>query len=105
MMLLWCPPPNVRFVVFVMKAFVLVLRDSVRARFKVLSAEVICDWLACTFDCGIFVDDARVLDLVAELEQQAHAAQDVECYFSCRGCRHRVTTSRDVNEQQKLWTD
>ena len=73
--------------------------------FKLPGTHVVSQWPACTFDCGILVDDPRILDLSAELEQEAHSAQDVAGYFSCHECRDRVATLRDVNEQQKLWID
>ena len=62
-------------------------------------------WPACTVDCGLFVEDARVLALQAQLHEEAAAASDVCSFFSCSECRASITVSHDVFEQQKIWTD
>jgi len=79
--------------------------DSIRNSFKLPCIDVRNFWPACTLDCGIFVEDARVLDLAAQLEQEETEAKDIVKYFGCHDCRSGVAASHDVNEQQRLWTD
>ena len=61
--------------------------------------------LACTLDCGIFVEDARVLDLACHLHHEEHLAHDISAYFNYTECRSAVSASRDVQQGQMLWTD
>ena len=60
---------------------------------------------ACSLDCGIFVEDARVLDLAFQLHHEEQLAHDVSAFYNCRECRSAISASRDVQESQTLWTD
>ena len=62
-------------------------------------------WPACTIDCGIFVEDWRVLALDAGLEEEEEIARDITSYFGCAECRAQVFASHDVQEPQVIWTD
>ena len=62
-------------------------------------------WPACTIDCGIFVEDERIIALEAGLEEEEEIAWDIGSYFKCAECRAQVVVSNDVQELQVVWTD
>jgi len=62
-------------------------------------------WPACTIDCGIFVEDQRIIALDAGLEQEEEIARDIRSHFGCAECRAQVAASHDVQELQVIWTD
>jgi len=62
-------------------------------------------WPACTLDCGIFVEDARVPALLDELQEEEEAAHDIPSFFRCVECRASVAASHHDQEQQVHLSD
>ena len=79
----------------------------IRDLFTLPGPDVRASWPACTIDCGLFVEDERVLDLFAELvnEHEEVSASDVASFFKCHDCRAWVAATRNVHQPQKIWTD
>ena len=79
--------------------------NSIRSTFAMPSLVMRSTWPACTLDCGIFVEDVRVLCLRSQLQQEEDEAGDIPSYFKCSECRTGVRASEESQEQQVIWTD
>jgi ribonuclease HI len=77
----------------------------IRGMFDLPSPDVSSMWPACTIDCGIFVEDVRVIALGINLQAEEEMAKDICSYFSCAECRAQVAAAQDVSELQVIWTD
>ena len=77
----------------------------IRASFQLPDLETRSAWPACTIDCGIFVEDEKVLALNEQLEAEEAAAQNIASWFKCSERRDLVVAWQDVHVQRTVWTD
>ena len=78
--------------------------NAVRATFSLPQMEVVKEWPSCTRQCGIFVDDVRVLALAEEFYDEERALEEYIAHFDMISCLNRRPTN-DLVTPQALWTD
>ena len=79
--------------------------DDLRLRFDLPCSRVRAAWPPCTSECGIFIEDIRVLGLVEQLEQEQHILADIDGYFHCSESRALIVSGTGSSSAQVLWTD
>ena len=78
--------------------------DSLRMAFGPPMARLHLQWPACTKECGLFLEDSRVIGLSVQLECEERMLADVDGVFGCSACRASVLACGD-GSLQRLWTD
>ena len=78
--------------------------SHIREQHQLPLAAVSRSWPVCTRACGLFLNDACVLDLHAELEQEESEVGQIAEYFGCQDTRSMVQSCQD-QVKQVIWTD
>ena len=73
-------------------------------KFCVPISGVYIGWPACTRQCGLFLEDLRVVSLSLQLEHEEHMLADLDGSFLLSACRANVLADAD-GSIQTLWTD
>jgi ribonuclease HI len=78
--------------------------SHIRDECDVPDAGVVAAWPACTRQCGLFIDDVRVPDLTAALQEEELVLRDFVSHFDLLSCRQEIEFS-GMGTPQILWTD
>ena len=78
--------------------------NHIREQHALPSVDVSASWPVCTRACGLFLEDARVLDLGTELQREESEARLVVEYFGCHDSMSMVQLCEDQGKQV-IWTD
>jgi ribonuclease HI len=79
--------------------------SHVRNQFLLPPASVFAQWPVCTKTCGLFLEDACVLDLSLQLEQEAATSHNLAQHFGCGEARDSVMSLHEDAAKQVVWTD
>ena len=75
-----------------------------RLRCRAPSTEVVELWLACTRDCGLFLEEESTATLMQNLATEESILDNCVEHFDLLSCRSRISSS-GVVQKQVLWTD
>jgi ribonuclease HI len=78
---------------------------TVRATFDLPAPCVQAAWPACTKDCGILIEDERVLTLNQQFHEEAAASPDLDTLFELTKCREKALANSTADVEQTIWTD